>query len=259
MSVTGYYDWRNLAIAAAVCREGETIIEVGANVGTETVGFAGLVGRSGHVIAFEPVPSNSAGLRNTLALNPHLNVTLFQNAVGEACTTLRFCAPRKKEDSGLGHIVVPVDTESGDQVDGDQVEIECLTLDSISDKLGSARLLSIDVEGFEVSVLRGAASYLLRNRPVIVLEAVQVHQKRAGRSLAELHAILIHLGYRIRTIDTISLGKVDLSDSAKGTNWLCVHEEQPDLFRHITNVMRRVAFMPCVPGLNPICRKAFAS
>src|SRR5688572_28766782 len=50
----GYFDWRCWAVAIAVTRPGDTIIEVGANIGTETVGFADIVGPSGRVMAFEP-------------------------------------------------------------------------------------------------------------------------------------------------------------------------------------------------------------
>ena len=37
---------------------GDVILEVGANVGTETVSYADIVGPDGIVHAFEPVPSN---------------------------------------------------------------------------------------------------------------------------------------------------------------------------------------------------------
>ena len=247
-SVTGYYDWRNLAIAAAVCREGDTILEVGANVGTETVGFAGLAGPRGRIIAFEPVPSNVAALRSTLALNQKLNVTLFPNAVGEACSRVRFCVSDNRGESGLGHI-----STAGAAKCPDQIEVECLTLDSVSDRLGAARLLAIDVEGFEMSVLRGGESFIRRHRPVIILEAVDAHQRRAGYTTRELHATLAQFGYKVKTIGTLGLRPVEISESA---NWLSVHESQPDIFGHVTNVIRRAAFLPCVAGLNPISRRS---
>lgn len=50
----GFYDWRNIAVCSAVCGAGSSIIEVGGNVGTETVCFADIVGREGHVVALEP-------------------------------------------------------------------------------------------------------------------------------------------------------------------------------------------------------------
>jgi FkbM family methyltransferase len=250
LSVNGYYDWRNLAMAAAVCREGDTIIEVGANVGTETIGFAGIVGSGGKVIAFEPLPSNVANLHNILALNGGLNVVLFPVAVGDTCATLRFCAPAGRENSGLGHIADSADTNNPNQI-----EVECLTLDSLARSLGRARLLAIDVEGFEVLVIRGAQTYIRENRPVIIVEAAGTHQRRAGFALSELHRILTQMEYQIRSIGKLGLGAVDLSDSAVGTNWICVHQRERDTFRQVTSTMRLAGLLPALAGINPICRR----
>ncbi len=250
LSVNGYYDWRNLAVAAAVCREGDTIIEVGANVGTETVGFAGLVGRRGKVIAFEPLPSNIAHLETILALNGGLNVVLFPVAVGHACTTLHFCAPEAKENSGLGHIADTANANSPNQI-----EVECLTLDSLARRLGRARLLAIDVEGFEVSVILGGAAFIRENRPVVIVEAAGPHQKRAGLALSDLHRILLHMGYQIRSIGKLGLEPVDLSDDTAGTNWLCVHEREQGTFRRVISTMRYAGLLPALAGINPICRR----
>jgi hypothetical protein len=170
--------------------------------------------------------------------------------VGDVCTTLRFCASDRKENSGLGHIARTFDTD-----DPDQIEVDCLTLDSLAARLGRARLLAIDVEGFEVSVMLGAEAYIRANLPVVILEAAASHQRRAGFTLADLHRILVQLGYEIRSIGTLGLGPVDLSDVAKGTNWLCVHEREQDTFRRVTSIMRLAGLLPALVGINPICRR----
>lgn len=76
-SVHGYSDWRNWAIALALCSPGDTIVEVGANVGTETIGFADIVGSLGKVYAFEPLPSNLIALEDIMRLNQLQNVTIL--------------------------------------------------------------------------------------------------------------------------------------------------------------------------------------
>ena len=59
-AVHGYFYCTAWGITLAIFAPGDTIVEVGANVGTETIGFSDIVGRSGRVIAFEPVPANIA-------------------------------------------------------------------------------------------------------------------------------------------------------------------------------------------------------
>jgi hypothetical protein len=54
--VNGYFEWRILAIARALCSRGDTILEIGANIGTETVGYADIVGPEGKVYTFSRYP-----------------------------------------------------------------------------------------------------------------------------------------------------------------------------------------------------------
>jgi FkbM family methyltransferase len=64
------------------------------------------------------------------------------------------------------------------------------------------RLLKIDVEGFELSVLRGAAGVLRRLRPAILLSAHPQFHARLGTSPEALHAYLREAGYRNEWIAT---------------------------------------------------------
>src|SRR5690606_10295851 len=70
-AVHGYLYWRAWAIALAICEPGDTIIEIGANIGTETVGFADIVGGEGRVFAFEPFPDNVQSLKHLAELHQY--------------------------------------------------------------------------------------------------------------------------------------------------------------------------------------------
>ncbi len=65
-----------------------------------------------------------------------------------------------------------------------------------------ARLLKIDVEGFELTVLRGAAAVLRQLRPAVLLSAHPQFHARLGTSPEELHAYLREAGYRSEWIAT---------------------------------------------------------
>src|SRR4051795_3060909 len=66
-AVSACGEWRNWAVALALCGPGDLIVEVGANVGTETVGFSDIVGAGGRVMAFEPSPPNLEALGAVVA------------------------------------------------------------------------------------------------------------------------------------------------------------------------------------------------
>ena len=61
-SIHGYYEWRLLTCALATISEEQSIIEIGANIGTETVSFIDIVSSEGRVIAFEPFPDHVKSL-----------------------------------------------------------------------------------------------------------------------------------------------------------------------------------------------------
>jgi tRNA G37 N-methylase Trm5 len=82
-----FYEPDESNIMLTVLREGDTVIDVGANVGFFTVLAATLVGSKGHVVAFEPGVECVVRLRSNLALNDLGNVSLVEqvatNQVGE--------------------------------------------------------------------------------------------------------------------------------------------------------------------------------
>lgn len=243
-SVYGYYDWRNWAVALAICSPGDHIIEIGANIGTETIGFADIVGKTGRVSAFEPLPDNYGTIRRNAI---HLEqLTVYPLAVGAACETIEFALPPDKHASGVGYVIQGSDTNSVPKI-----EIQSVSLDSLQQELGPSRLLVMDVEGSEILVLRGAREYLNRFQPAMVLEAASRHLKRAGYDLPTLYNELTMLHYQTYRIDRFGISKVDLGDH-RHANWFCVHENETDLADSVARMVRQCGFLPCFLGLNPM-------
>jgi hypothetical protein len=75
------------------------------------------------------------------------------------------------------------------------VEVPVRSLDDIvtGEKIS---FLKIDVEGFEVHVLRGAKALIERDHPMILTEVVEAHLESAGESRRSLSEILEGLGYK---------------------------------------------------------------
>jgi len=259
-AIRGHNEWRNVAIAKALASPGDVIVEIGANVGTETVGFSDVVGATGRVYAFEPLPDNLEALSRTLPLTENDNVVLLPLAVGASAGTVRFAAPPPTARSqGTGHVLGPDERERGvvtyheRDVDWPMIEVEGVTLDSFADRLGPARIVFIDAEGAEVGILDGAKAYIGNHRPVLVLEACADHLVRQGATVERLHATLVELGYQSFAIRRVGLEPLTAPDAGVGAgNWLCVPESSAELARAAEGFLRRCALMPRIGRLNPL-------
>jgi FkbM family methyltransferase len=146
---------------------GDVCVDIGAHIGYFTLLASRLVGPDGHVYAFEPSPANYDALRANLNRNGVGNVTAFQMAVGERAerallheapgtntgrSTLRNVTPNRAPIEGRG---VFVDVRPA---------TECIP----EEDLRRIRVIKIDVEGYEVEVLRGLAPVFELGEPLAV-------------------------------------------------------------------------------------------
>lgn len=133
----------------AATRPGDTVIDAGAHTGGYSVLFAQWVGPAGHVFAFEPVPFVARALRAQLALNGVADrVTVVEAAVAEREGTLSLTVPGRV---GVNRPAVSKDPESL------RLIVPTVGLDAFCRERGvRPGVVKIDVEGAELSVLRGA-------------------------------------------------------------------------------------------------------
>lgn len=162
-------------------RPGDTVVEVGANIGTHTVYFAKTVGEKGNVVAIEPQRVVFQTLCANLALNSLTNTFCYQLGLGEAPGVAKIPVLDYKKLNNFGG--VSLNYETG----GEQIQIS--TLDSFG--IQFCRLLKIDVEGMELQVLRGGSETIRRCQPILYLE-----NDRAENSAA-LIQYLHELGYEL--------------------------------------------------------------
>jgi FkbM family methyltransferase len=178
----GYEPERQLEFARLV-REGDVVLDIGANVGFYTLLAARMVGPSGRVLAFEPLPDNLPVLRRHLAVNGLTNVDVIPAAVASRSGSRRFNTgeyPATGQLSELGGI-----------------EVDVVSLDDLraAGRLSRVDLMKIDVEGAELEVLEGARAVLEEFRPVVIME---LHNPEMDRKCPEL---LRSLGYHIEPVE----------------------------------------------------------
>lgn len=147
----------------SVLRDGDVVVDVGANIGRMTVLGSRLVGKTGKVFAFEPSPKVISSLYRNIAYNRCSNVTVFNSAVSDECGEITFFMP-VGTNSAWGSIRnIGVSSSI-------LVTVASTSLDSRSEITEPVRLLKIDVEGADLRVVRGARKLIQKNRPVVTLE-----------------------------------------------------------------------------------------
>lgn len=160
-----YGEWAEseLTLLTGLIAPGDTVIDVGANIGTHTLSFSRAVGPSGRVIAFEPHPVLFQLLRHNLEQNRAANVRVENAAVGSSRGTVRIPTIDLQSHANFGSFTVEVLESSPDP------GVPMVAVDEVD--VGRPRLLKVDVEGWEPEVLRGAARTIREARPFILFEA----------------------------------------------------------------------------------------
>lgn len=239
----GFCTWRNWAVALALVEREDTIFEIGANVGTETIGYSDIVGDEGNVVAFEPVQKNVDRVRRHLGERRHDNIHFVEKAVSSSVGTVHFKKSAVETSTGTGHIVKG-------KIDEESIEVEVTMLDRFVE--WQPKLIYMDVEGSEVDVLRGGAQLIEKARPYIVCEASPKCLDRMGYTLKDLYDVLISYGYKVYEISRFGLSQVDGLDYVRSKDWFCTPSNDDEAVKKVSRMILRCALMPCVLGLNPM-------
>ena len=192
--LTGTYEEGTLWVFSQLLRPGDTFVDIGANIGLMSMHAAQLVGREGAVYSFEPMPEVFAQLQANIALNGIKHVFAVPLALGSAAADLPIFA---HPEINLGSSSLLAEDRHPNHV------VKVSTLDECANVFirRPIRLIKIDVEGWELEVLRGATGILAGDdKPILCVECSQQHGLQGG-SLADLfHLIHDTNDYRCFTL-----------------------------------------------------------
>jgi FkbM family methyltransferase len=250
-AVNGFFEWRTWALALALTEPGDTVVEVGANVGTETIGFLDVVGARGRVFSFEADPVNVERLKTNLSAMSTDRLEIIPYAVGASEGLLRFSSTSDTTASGCGHVV-----SNGEGT----IEVRCVPLDSMIDRFSRLRYVHMDIEGAECMALRGARQTLRRYRPAIFTEVGQPTLNALGESIESLRALLVEEGYELFAVNRLRVDPVNPHQSFESdyaANWLALPKESAQADARRANwALLRCGLLPNLPGINPFQRSS---
>lgn len=154
-----YVSWNTDEYRAfkAVLGLGKVAFDIGANVGCYSILFGQWVGAEGKVFAFEPSPATFSGLERHIALNQLGGVVRpIHAAVSDESDTAEFLV---LDNQGMSRLAVGVEGDTSPRA----VRVPTVSVDEFCAREGvTPDLMKIDVEGFELAVLRGARETIRR-------------------------------------------------------------------------------------------------
>lgn len=173
----------------------DTVFDIGANIGYVSLRLAKLASQ-GRVLGFEPSSYNFAKCKQNLHLNNLSNVEVLNMGLGRKPGVLTLVTDTI-HNHGMNHIATTTSTGG----DGETVRVS--TLDEIAEtqKLTQLNLIKLDVEGYELEILKGGESTLKKFKPKLFIEVDEQFLGRFGNSSAELFNWLRNLDYELFDIN----------------------------------------------------------
>ena len=180
--------------------KGDTVWDVGANIGYFTLEFARSVGFEGKVLSFEPHPEIFKVLQRNVSRNKYQNINLQNVACGEETTISKLYFSTENE----GNHKIVENSSSNDSVDTKVVKLSTYV------ETHAPRLIKMDIEGAELLALKGlGADYLKNNSVDFVIEYHPYEMSFFNIEGEELLDFFIEAGYKFRNLATGSFPIID--------------------------------------------------
>lgn len=197
----GYYEFFELNFVITMFSEGGIFFDVGANSGLYSIAVTKFCHNT-KAYAFEPVPITCTEFKHNIDLNGVSNrVELIEKAVGSSCGKT-YITSNLYSSNYLTSAESPMA----------KLQVEGITIDSFVEakKIDGIKLIKIDVEGLELSALKGALNTIKTQKPTLLVEIIEDHPgfyDRKHESVTEILELMTNLGYHHNVVCEDSFGR----------------------------------------------------
>ena len=221
----GFYEPEELLVLEYFSKGSNRIaFDIGANTGWYSLHMGHVFRKTGgRVYAFEPIPSTFEQLRRNISLNGFENVVFTHNmALGDTETTAEFFIPEFSGSVAASQRRLFVEDKNA------SVKCRVMKLDTFvaEQKIPSIHLIKCDVEGAELSVLKGGKTSIKKHLPVIMLEMLRKWARAYNYHPNDIIAFLNGLGYGCWSFRQGQFEEYrEIDDACLQTNFFFFHRE----------------------------------
>lgn len=199
-------------------KKGDTVVDIGANLGYYTKLFSEWVGDTGRVIAIEPVPLYNKIIQ--WACRDRKNITLYSYALGKENKKVHLVTPDHFGylRTGLPHIY---DEKTGKALSDYEFsfEAEMKKANELFETFEKVDFLKCDIEGYEVVVIPEILPALRKLRPVIQIET-------GGENKPVIESALASIGYEKYYLDGGALKMADAEKPDPDGDLIFIHKDR---------------------------------
>lgn len=195
LAENGIYEPKVTSYFEKLLKEGDFVLDIGANIGYHTMNFARLVQPHGRVFAFEPNPQNVELIELSKRENGFAHVELFPYAAGNEETTLDLVIEGGQSNA---HLLSQSDLSNRSIT---RLPVKVTKIDEALKDIEKLDFVKIDAEGAELMILHGMKETLKRHQPLLIFEFFPDYiQKTSQENPIHLLDELINLGYELRML-----------------------------------------------------------
>ena len=205
----GEFSEAELTLMLSFIKEGDTVLDIGSNIGAFTIPFAKKVGFKGKVYAFEPQSFIFRILKENVKINKLSNIEIFNIGLGSSDYNIKlrdFDYGKKGVFGGIGLPKKYKNEFSATQLNTTS-NVKVKKVDGLLN-LKKCNFLKIDVETMELDVLKGAKKITSFHRPIIWYE------NHVGAK-CKVNQYMLNQNYRLFWVVTNLFNKYNYFNSQK--------------------------------------------
>ena len=239
---------KEMALLPNLIKQGDEAFDIGANYAYYSVRLSGLVGPSGKVFAFEPIPFTYKVCKKVLNHFKSDNVALYEKGVGQRNEKIEFSVPQVDFgaiSAGQAHF-----SNRNNEIEGkenfykfnrhqnfvcDVVKLD----DFLGKELKNLSFIKIDIEGAEYFALQGMQNIIHKFKPVILIEISPYFLKGFNISEDQLLKLLKNdFGYQVFYLEEgkSKLKKLDDSQKVWESNFILIHSSKENNYKNIMEI-----------------------
>jgi FkbM family methyltransferase len=216
--INGTYEDEINKLIRISLKPGENALDIGGNIGLQSIRMSQQAGASGTVLAFEPLTHLQERFKRNMDLNKCKNVRLLPYALALEEKTALFNADVKAWNQGAFSL------RANNSTGGKEQRVVIKKGDNITEiqELVSLSLIKIDVEGFEYQVIQGLEATIRKHLPRIIFEYDANYWTATGQDIKECHRFLTNMGYMFFQITEVACLRISSAEQIVGGNLFCL-------------------------------------